>query len=524
MKPNVFISYSRREVGFVDDLASKLQKGGFKVWLDYRNLIPGEPWEDQINKGLDEAQVVLLVVSKTSIDSHNVELEWMHALNQGDKRIILVIFEAVKLPAELEKYEWVDFRGNYKKAVQRLIERLQSPVQKDGPVPMRGVKVPSVVWWSIAASALLGVMSLFAFWTLLLPLLLIPLPFRIMKRNFNFAYIQAALWFLPLGIIYTNLNIPESGPTNDLIMTAFGIAFLGGVFLLFLIRSQGMQRWGKPEATMPRFANPYQPNNPNPRPVPFYIDCAPPDQRITASLAGVLTKYKHPQVQDMQSAEAIFVLISPYKTDTDADPEKKVVFPVLVQTAEPSEKLSKIQWIDFRRGLRNLDAIAQLLPDPALLLSALGVRPTGKQVVLPPIITWMSYLVIMAMTFAVGGFISDFFTFISADLGLGTFLFQLLCLGIALWLGIRMVSALRGRRGRLASVVGSVSAYVGFGIALASLAYSNPGSLEANSTIPVTFSALLVYGGGGIILLVLALTVWRADYQRWLPWTAPRAK
>jgi hypothetical protein len=87
-----------------------------------------------------------------------------------------------------------------------------------------------------------------------------------------------------------------------------------------------------------------------------------------------------------------------------------------------------------------------------------------------------------------------------------------------------MVTALRGRRGRLASVVGSMSAYVGFGIALAAMSYSNPGSLEANSMIPVTFSALLIYGGGGIILLALALTLWRADYQRWLPWTAPKAK
>lgn len=524
MKPNVFISYSRREVGFVDDLTSKLEKGGFKVWLDYRSLIPGIPWNDQIKKGLDEAPVILLVVSKASIDSKNVEFEWRHVLAQKDKRIILVIFEAVKLPPELQQCEWVDFRGNYKKAVQRLMDRLQSPLQNDGPAPMRGVKVPAVVWWSIAVSAVLGVVSLFAFWTVFLPLLLIPLPFRIMKRNFNFTYIQAAVWFLPFGIMYTNVNVPQSGPENDLVIAAFEIAFLAGVVLWFLIRSQGMQRWGKPEATMPRFANPYRPNNPNPRPVPFYIDCAPADQRIAASLAQALTKYKHPQVQDVQSAEVVFVLISPYKTDTEIDPEKKVIFPVMVQTAQPSPKLSKLQRIDFRRGLRDLDAIAQLLPQPALLLSALGVRPSGNQIVLPPIISWMSYLVVMAMTFAAGGFVGDFFRFISAGLGFGTFLFQLVCLGLLLWLGFRMVNALRERRGRLASVVGSVVGYVVFGLLLITMAYSNPGAMNPDSPVPITFSALLVYVIGGIILLALALTIWRADYQRWLPWIAPKVK
>ena len=54
MKPNIFLSYSRREVGFVDQLTDQLQKAGFQVWLDYRSLIPGSPWKTQIEKGLDE--------------------------------------------------------------------------------------------------------------------------------------------------------------------------------------------------------------------------------------------------------------------------------------------------------------------------------------------------------------------------------------------------------------------------------------------------------------------------------------
>jgi len=109
MKPNIFMSYSRREVGFIDDLTHRLEKEGFKVWLDYRSLVPGTPWAGQINKGLDESEVILLVVSKESIASKYVELEWRRVLKET-KRIILVIFEAVDLPKELERYEWVDFR------------------------------------------------------------------------------------------------------------------------------------------------------------------------------------------------------------------------------------------------------------------------------------------------------------------------------------------------------------------------------------------------------------------------------
>ncbi len=41
MTENIFMSYSRRELGFVDDLVSKLEGEKYNVWLDYRALIPG---------------------------------------------------------------------------------------------------------------------------------------------------------------------------------------------------------------------------------------------------------------------------------------------------------------------------------------------------------------------------------------------------------------------------------------------------------------------------------------------------
>ena len=101
MKPNIFMSYSRRELGFVDDLVSQLESSGYNVWLDYRTLVPGTPWDSQIDAGLKKADTVLLVVSKASMASEYVELEWRHFLDKK-KRLILLVFEAVDLPKELE--------------------------------------------------------------------------------------------------------------------------------------------------------------------------------------------------------------------------------------------------------------------------------------------------------------------------------------------------------------------------------------------------------------------------------------
>ena len=170
MKPNVFMSYSRREVSFVNYLVDDLEDDGFNVWLDYRSLIPGTPWAEQIDQGLQDADVILLVVSKSAIASQYVEMEWRRVLNEG-KRVILAIFEAVDLPAELKAFEWVDFRGSYKKGLEELIRQLQTPEVEEHPAPETGFKVPAMVWVAAILSVFIALFSLGAIWTLFIPFL-----------------------------------------------------------------------------------------------------------------------------------------------------------------------------------------------------------------------------------------------------------------------------------------------------------------------------------------------------------------
>ncbi|KXK14761.1 MAG: hypothetical protein UZ14_CFX002000938 [Chloroflexi bacterium OLB14] len=145
-------------------------------------LIPGSPWKEQIDKGLNESDTVLLVVSKAALASQYVALEWQHFL-QMKKRLILLIFEAVDLPKELEKFEWIDFRGSYQKGLTELFSQLQRPIQEDHPVPETGFKAPFAIWATIALSVVVAFISLGAFWTIFIPFILIPLPYQIFKRS-----------------------------------------------------------------------------------------------------------------------------------------------------------------------------------------------------------------------------------------------------------------------------------------------------------------------------------------------------
>src|SRR6187551_3959158 len=90
MTQKLMISYSRSQTPFVNSFYQELAEAGYSIWLDYRSIVPARPWLDQIQEGIAWADTVLLVVSKESIASSHVKLEWEHAL-QEKKRVILVI-------------------------------------------------------------------------------------------------------------------------------------------------------------------------------------------------------------------------------------------------------------------------------------------------------------------------------------------------------------------------------------------------------------------------------------------------
>ncbi|MBL8099128.1 MAG: TIR domain-containing protein [Anaerolineales bacterium] len=481
MKSNIFISYSRQCIGFVDDLVHNLEKRGFNhIWLDYLSLVPGRAWNGQIEKGLEQSDLLLLVVSPESISSRSVEIEWRHFLEKK-KRIILLIFQAVTLPKELEQLEWVDFRGGFSSALKKLLKLIESRTPMKKSTPQSGFKAPLTVWLAILFGVITSIYSVFAFWTFLIPLVLLPLPYRILKRDFNLSQAQTALWTLPIALFFTFALGLELGMINEnadfdssksllyniILFLLFAQVFFIPIisFLeLILLRSPAMQRWGRPEASVPKFANLYSPNISQPKSVRYYIDYAPQDSKIAHELDIVLKKYSHTPVDDIQSADEVLVLLSRFKTDTQANPEKQVVYPILLQRTKISEKLSPMQWIDFRKGIRNLDAIAQLLPEPEKLLKALGVLPTTSgQAAMPNIVlAWVDFLIILGMV-NVGSIFSYIIELMNLHLGfiienepltmLKPIFLLFFIMVLVGWLIYFMVRGLSQRQGRMSSPI-----------------------------------------------------------------------
>ena len=77
----VFISYSRRDLAFVEQLAADLQAAGLDVWYYLSGLEGGVRWRIEIEKAIRASQYLLIVLSPDSVVSEWVEREYLFASN-----------------------------------------------------------------------------------------------------------------------------------------------------------------------------------------------------------------------------------------------------------------------------------------------------------------------------------------------------------------------------------------------------------------------------------------------------------
>lgn len=532
MTTAIFLSYSRREAPFVDSLANELEALNYSIWLDYRSLIPSHPWAEQIDAGIVGANVIVLLVSKEALASPYVEQEWQRAIALG-KRIVLALFETAPLPPELAHREWVDLRGNFRQGVAALNALLAQPAQPERPAPQTGFRTEPAVWAAFAVSVPLALLSLLAFWTGYIPLQLLPLPLRILRRDFNFFHTQTSLILLPLSLFFTSIIfVSDQGATaqttDDILLSSFLLSLVLGLTLIFLLHSKTVQRWGKPIATAPKRPKIQRWEGIAQDTLRFAIDFAPEDKKYAEAITSALTQRGHTHHPDIHSADTTLVLLSAYKQSSPCNPEAHMVFPVLLQTTDNIDAtLAQIQWVDYRRGLNNLDALAHMLAHPAQLLRTLGGIPGSDQMAMPPVISMLVNFQMTLAIFSAGGLVTWFLQF-APDIVRAGPVAELGCFALLLvfFYGVIIVCirALMHRQGRTASWVGLIGSMVLIGILIAAQFAITAILPEALGLTP---AQEIDRGYGSIIgpmayvlglIGVLPVMVWfRHDLHRWFP-------
>lgn len=122
----VFISYSRRDLTFVEHLISDLKKTGMDVWYDLSGLEGGSRWGTEIKNAVQNSDYVIVVLSPDSIASEWVEREYLLS-NNLKKKILPIMYRECELPLSFLNLNYVDVQGeNYSRNFDKITRFLNT--------------------------------------------------------------------------------------------------------------------------------------------------------------------------------------------------------------------------------------------------------------------------------------------------------------------------------------------------------------------------------------------------------------
>ena len=136
----VFLCHSSGDKSTVRDLHRRLNaEGWIDVWLDEIKLLPGQDWGIEIEKAVENSDIVIVCLSTQSVDKEGyVQKELRYVLNIADEKpegsiyVIPLRLDDCAIPRRLRKWQWVNYfpEAQLPIAFQRLLESLRLRAEK----------------------------------------------------------------------------------------------------------------------------------------------------------------------------------------------------------------------------------------------------------------------------------------------------------------------------------------------------------------------------------------------------------
>ncbi len=144
MENDVFISYSSKDRPFAQQVARALEQNGLSVWIDRDDIRAGIKWSSAIQQGLDASAVIVVIITRESMASKNVEDEWQYFLDKRKPIVPILHTRTDNIHFQLMRIQYVDFVNNsFDDAINLLLYELRQH-NVGGPVsdPPKILPVP----------------------------------------------------------------------------------------------------------------------------------------------------------------------------------------------------------------------------------------------------------------------------------------------------------------------------------------------------------------------------------------------
>ncbi len=132
-------------------LSGALQEKGYSVWLDERELVPGDDLPQSISAAIKRARALVVVVSPAATRSEWLRYELSLATDRmikGGLRLIPVLIGQDHVPEELGALLYADFRADFDAGLESVVRALEVEHRRRlAAARAKSEKAPS--WWQI---------------------------------------------------------------------------------------------------------------------------------------------------------------------------------------------------------------------------------------------------------------------------------------------------------------------------------------------------------------------------------------
>jgi TIR domain len=138
----IFICYARIDQQFAFHLVEELSDYDVRIWMDVRSIPHGANWDMEVQKGLDDSDLMLVLLTPASAASQNVADEWSYFIDKN-KPIVPLLIEPCEVPFRLSRRQRVEFTQDYRKGFEQLLKAIGSPPLRDPDSTQKVRPVPS---------------------------------------------------------------------------------------------------------------------------------------------------------------------------------------------------------------------------------------------------------------------------------------------------------------------------------------------------------------------------------------------
>lgn len=148
----IFISYATPDRERVIPFADWLNNEGFNVFMDFRNVMPGQRWDFEIKRALKKATFFLMFLSENSVDRRSyLQRELKTALDiyteklVDDIYLIPILLDKVTIPEEIKDFQYVDSKES--DCQQKILKSIKNQLSRYG-IQQKQVQEEGNIKWS----------------------------------------------------------------------------------------------------------------------------------------------------------------------------------------------------------------------------------------------------------------------------------------------------------------------------------------------------------------------------------------